>query len=357
MLSDNNTPLAAIAFDQWHPNGMTMAVISARGRIRIEPDGSQYFIEGTELVLADEFTGDPHKTSMLQCNDLIPFKPFADITLKAKLQSAKPSQFLQGEISLGDTHAVIRGCGPRHWFYDRGWKLSNPEPISELGLCYTKTSGGRYIGHPDGKVDPRNPIGTGVVDSDYTPITVELPAPQIDSVSAPIILDPTKPAAPQGVGPIPPWWKARQQFAGTYDDAWQEKVHPRLPKDFDYRHYQVAPPELILNHYLAPGMALRTKGFLPDGGAFEVQIPDIVPFATFSFTDGRSVQVRLHLDGMHLDLTAGMPTYDLTWRAWIETCPALYRVDLDMAGSDKVRSMNLPIAGALGLQQEGGCSG
>lgn len=350
MLSDNNTPLAALAFDQWHPNGMTMAVIVARGRIRVDPDGSQFFVEGTELVLADEFSGDPHKSSMLRGNDLIPFKPFADITLKATLQSSEPAEFITGEIHIGDVSASIRGCGSRYWYYDRGWKLSTPKPISELSLCYTKSSGGRYIGDPDGRVDPRNPIGSGVIDSEYTPQTLDIPAPQIDSIAAPISLDPTKPAIPQGVGPIPPWWEDRQQYVGTYDDEWAEKVHPRLPQDFDYRHYQVAPKELILGHYLLPGMELQTKGFRPNGKDFTVQIPDIMPFATFSFSDGRVVQVRLHMDGIHLDLTSAVPTYDLTWRSWIETCPSLYRVDLNLERSENVMKMMLPVAGEFGLQ-------
>ncbi len=352
MLTDNNTPLAALAFDQWHPNGMTMTAIVARGRIRVEPDGSQFFVEGTELVLADEFSGDPHKSSMLQCSDLIPFKPFADVTLKASLQSPEPQEFLTGEIRLGDFSTSIRGCGPRHWYYDRGWKLSKPEPISELALCYTKASGGRYIGAPDGKVDPRNPIGSGVIDSEYTPKTLDIPAPQIDSASAPISPDPTKPSAPQGVGPIPPWWEARQQYVGTYDDEWKENVHPRLPRDFDYRHYQVAPKELVLGHYLLPGMELHTNGLRPNNKACMVQIPDIMPFATFSFTDGRVVQVRLHMDGIHLDLTSEIPTYDLTWRTWIETCPSLYRVDLNLERSEKIMQMMLPVAGEFGLQMD-----
>lgn len=349
MLHNNNTPLAALGFDQWHPNGATLAVIVARTRIRVDPDGNQYFEPHTDLVLADAFAGDPHKTPMLRCNDLIPFKPSADLTVLASLHAAAPQDVLTGSVRLGDTVQEVVGTGPRVWFFDKGWRLSTPEPVDHVPVTYDLASGGRVIGDPDGDADPRNPIGTGIIHPDFTPKTIELRAPQIASPHAPPSAKPGVTPDPPGFGPQPPWWRARQQFAGTYDDEWLENVHPRLPRDFDYRHYQTAHPDLILPYYLMPGMTVHTKGLRPEGAALDIQIPDIMPFATFSFTDGRQVQTRLHLDGLHLDLRGDAPLYDLTWRSWIETCPALHRVDLDMDRSAKVTAMGLPVSGVDGL--------
>ena len=349
MLHDNNTPLAALGFEQWHPNGSSMAVIVARARIRVEPDGNQYFVEGTELVLADEFAGDPHKTPMLRCNDLIPFKPFSDLTLLADLHAPEPVAVLTGQVRLGDAHVTLHGCGPRSWTHHKQWRLGKAEPVDRVPVSYALAAGGRIIGHPDGDVDPRNPIGAGVIHPDFTPRTIELRAPQIWSDTAPIPPDPTRVPEPQGLGPIPPWWRARQQFTGTYDDDWLANVHPRLPRDFDYRHYQSAHPDLILPHELLPGMVVQTIGLRPGGVACDIQIPDLMPFATFGFTDGRQVRTRLRLDGLQLDLRAEDPVYDLTWRSWIETCPTLHRVDLDMDQSSRVMAMHLPVAGVEGL--------
>ena len=350
MLHDNNTPLSALGFEQWHPNGATMAVVVARARIRVEADGSQFFVPDTGLVLADEFAGDPHKTPMLRCNDLIPFKPFADLTLQADLQSAEPRMSLEATVRLGQMQHSIRGCGPRHWFYDRGWRLSAAAQVTRVAVSYELASGGRIIGHPDGDVDPRNPIGAGVIHPDFTPRSLELRAAQIDSQAAPILSDPTQLLMPQGLGPVPPWWQSRQCFTGTYDADWLANTHPRLPQDFDYRHYQTAAPGLVLPHYLLPGMLLETEGLRPNGASFGFQIPDIMPFATFGFTDGRQVKARLHLDGLHLDLRHDIPTYDLTWRAWIEACPALHRIDLNMDRGAAVMAMGLPISGLNGLE-------
>ncbi len=53
-------------------------------------------------------------------------------------------------------------------------------------------------------------------------------------------------SAPQGFGPIPPWWLDRQSHAGTYDEAWRTTRAPRLSEDFDYRFFQIAHPSLIV---------------------------------------------------------------------------------------------------------------
>ena len=349
MLHDNNTPFAALAFDQWHPNGATMAVISARARITVGSDGQQFYDPDVELVLADEFAGDPHKTPLLMVNDLIPYKPGADVTLAATLQGVEPVDALLGTVGVGARTATLRGTGARKWFYDKRWRLSDPDPIQSLDVCYTKASGGRIIGHPDGEVDPANPIGAGIIHPDFTPQHMEFAAAQIEWASDPITSDPMHRARAAGFGPIPPWWKQRLAFAGTYDKDWEDNVHPRLPKDFDYRHYQTAQSDLVLDNFITPGTAFQTNGLRPGGVEFGFQIPDIVPVAKFSFVDGREIRVRLHIDGLHLDLKKETPVYDLTFRAWIETCPSLYRVDLDVMTQRDAAKHQFPISGSEGL--------
>ena len=92
----------------------------------------------------------------------------------------------------------------------------------------------------------------------------------------------------------------------------------------------MAPPDLIF-----PGIVLKTVGPRPNGQPLDVQIPDVVPYATFRFTDARAVQVRLHLDGMPFDMAA----------------PASAS-DLDAARSSRVTSMFLPVSGLVGLLQD-----
>lgn len=353
MLVDNDTPFAAIGFEQWHPNGATMAVVAARARLVVAPDGQIYYAQEQNLLLSDTWVGDPHKTGMDAVGDLVPFRPFADVTLLGSLHAAEPALSLSGGIRVGGHAHVIRGCGPRVWFFERGqWQLSPVEQIACLPVDYTVAAGGRIIGDPDGAVEPRNPIGTGVIHPEFTPKTITVPAPQIDSAEFPLSSDPTRPAAPEGFGPVSPWWQSRSRHTGTYDETWLRETHPRLPADFDWRFYQAAHPGLIMPGYLRPGMLVETFGLMPGGASLNFHIPDIVPVARFSFTDGREVEARLHLDGLHLDLRGEQPVFDLTWRTWIQTCPALYRADLACGTSAEVMPKRLPVADADGLVAE-----
>ena len=351
VLTANDTPLAALAFEQWHPNGATMAVVVARARVRVDPDGTQYLEEG-DLALADRYDGDPHAAPMIAAGDLVPYRPFADVTVRGALHAPEPRARVEGGIAVGGRTVRLRGCGPRTWHHDRIWRLSEPEPVAEVPLDWRLAAGGRIVGDPDGGVDPRNPIGPGIIHPDYTSERIELPAPRIDNAAYPVTDDPYARPEPQGLGPVPPWWLPRQRLAGTYDKAWEDEVHPRLPRDFDYRHYQVAPPNLILDGYLRPGVEVRTKGLRPGGEALSLHLPDLALWATFTFRDGRSVPVRLHCDGLHLDLTGEVPTFDLTWRTWIETCPSFEGVSLAPGRWEDLIERRLAIAGPEGLVED-----
>ncbi|WP_374427063.1 DUF2169 domain-containing protein [Paracoccus sp. (in: a-proteobacteria)] len=348
MLASNNTPFAAIGFEQWKPDGMKMAVVAARASLVLIDDEIRYR-DKQELVLADVFEGDPHRTPMLKPGDLVPFRPSADVTVIGAIHADEPSTTLRAGISVGAWQKRLLATGPRHWHHDRGWKLSQVTAVSSVPLDWRLAAGGRIIGDPDGAVDPRNPIGTGVIHPDYTSTKLEIPAPQIFSDTAPIGPGQTAPPPPQGLGPVSPWWEARSIFAGTYDRAWQESHHPLLPRDFDYRFYQVAPSDSRLQGYLYPGTQIKVQGLLPDSLHLEFSLPDLVPFAKFSFTDGREVLARLHLDGLHLDLQMGVQ-FDLTWRAWAPLCPALYRIDLELGTTESVSEMDLPVSTLDGLE-------
>ncbi|MBC9248362.1 DUF2169 domain-containing protein [Paracoccus sp. 11-3] len=352
MLVENTSGIAGLAFEQLHRDGQTMAVTVARGKWRLFSDGTLQAVE-SKILLADMFAGDPHRNDLLIAGDLIPYKPTADVTLIGEARASEPQKSITAGIQIGSHSASLRATGPRQWVYGKsGWTMTEAPEISQTTLSYRAASGGRIIGHPDGDVDPRNPIGSGLIDPEFTPTQRTYAAPNIDAEHAPISLDPRQPAAPQGFGPIPPWWQARSQYAGTYDGDWTENRSPRLPADFDYRFYQTAHPGLIQRSYLHPSQSVRTIGLATSGQGLDFTLPDLVPWARFSFSDGREVDVRLNLDGMHLDIRGDEWWLDLTWRGWMEICPAFYRVDLHSDDSASAHARDLVWAGLHSLSTE-----
>lgn len=352
MLRDNNTPFAALGFEQWHRDGATMAVCAVRVDLELAEDGSARLADAQEVVLADVFEGDPHSTPLLMPGDLVPFKPATDITFlgSAFAPGGAPAREIEASIRLPGIEKTICATGPREWTpRGDGWTLSDAEAVAEVALCYTKASGGRMIGDPDGDVDPRNPIGAHLLHPDFTPSGRAYKAAQIESRAEPIRDWRGPHTAPQGFGPMAPWWRSRQRFAGTYDDEWQRKVHPRLPTDFDYRFYNCAHPDLASPDFLTGGEIVELRNLTPSGD-LAFQVPTETPFARFSFTDGREVMAAMNLDGLHMDFRTQPHRVTLTWRGWIEICPAFFRIDLECADKDEVAAMNLPAVTEAGLR-------
>lgn len=339
MLARNDTPFAALAFEQVHRDGYSMAVIVARGIYALSKSGELTLAGEQKLVLADEYEGDPHETPLVRVGDLIPFKPKADITVigAAYPPGGEPSARWRSGIKVADHAYLLRVHGNRVWEPTapaapaRSWRLGQAGAIGHASLDYRHAAGGPVIGDPMRGESRFNPRGGGILHPEHTPAETRLTAPVIDSEEQPVT-DPFAEPEPQGTAPIPPFWRFRRQYAGTYDEAWKRHRHPQLPEDFDYRFYQTAHPKLIYPGYLRGDEPVKLAGLVPGGGRLDFDLPFVLPYAHFVWTDGRHEWARLNLDGLHLDLRGDPPwRVDLTWRAWHAICPRFFKIDLFLA--------------------------
>lgn len=207
MLTDNATPFSAIGFEQWHRDGPTMAVVAVRGSFLVGPGGALELAETQQIVLADEFAGDPQKSPLVRLSDLVPFKPGTDVTFlgSAHAPQGQPLASISAALSIAGRRVEICATGPRQWrAVQDSWILSEPEPVDVVPVCYTLASGGRIIGDPEGTVDPRNPIGPGLIDPDVTPRNRDFPAPRLFNSRDPLHDDFARPPRPAGLARWPP---------------------------------------------------------------------------------------------------------------------------------------------------------
>ncbi|MEW6436196.1 MAG: DUF2169 domain-containing protein [Pseudomonadota bacterium] len=353
MLLSNDTPFAALGFGDLHRDGMTMAVVAVRAAYNLGADGALQLTNRQEMVLNDIFEGDPQRTVLIQVGDLIPFKPGVDITVvgAAHAPAGRPVSSWDVGIAVGDHKARLRVHGPRQWeptlrLLKPTWRLGQASRAVTVPLDYRFAAGGRYAGDPDGNADLRNPIGPGLLHPDWTPAGRALRAPQIESIDAPIA-EPFETTVPRGFAPLPPWWRDRQGFAGTYDEDWRRERHPRLPEDFDYRFYQTAHPSLVVS--ALRGNEIVQLDRLTPNEKVTFALPDLTPVIDHRWFDGRSTRARLKLDGLHLDLRVEPWRVDLTWRGWIEQCPAYEGGYLSLASAADVA--DLPSSGEFGLEE------
>lgn len=356
MLIHNDTPFAAIGFGDLHRDGMRMAVICARGSYHLSADGTLTLANRQEIVLADVYEGDPLRTPLLRIGDLVPYKPATDLTVlgTAYPPGGRPATSWDVAVVVDGHRVDLRVHGPRRWEpilrrLKPTWKLGRSEPVVGVPLDYRLASGGHFAGDPDGRHDPRNPIGPGLLHADWTPPGRPLRAPQIDSARVPVV-NPFATPQPQGFGPIPPFWRWRERHLGTRDEAWQRERCPQMPADLSYRFFQTAHADLVLPR-LADAAVVRLEGLVPGGGALAFALPGLALVARHAWSDGRAVAARLTLDGLHLDLRApdGPWTADLTWRGWVARCPAYRGATLEAVPAGT--TADLAVSGEYGLAE------
>jgi hypothetical protein len=353
MLADNQTPFAAIGFEQRHRDGAAMAVIAVRGGFFLTYERRLHRASHQRIVLADEYAGDPHRTPLLVVTDVIPWKPFADVTVlgTAHAPEGRPTPSWTAAVRVGDCAHTLRVHGARAWEpagSADGFRPGAAKDDILTPIDYRLAAGGALLG-ADGEVEARNPIGPGVLDRRHTPADARPPMPRIDSEAEPVDAPFARPE-PQGFGPVPPWWSWRQKYAGTYDEAWIRDRHPALPLDFDYRFYQVAHPRLILPRYLVGDEGVRIDGLSRRSASVAFRLPRLVPYARFRWADGREVKALLQCDGLHVDARTEPWLVDLTWRGWIACGRGFSSVHVHLAAQGDGAIAGLPSLGLHGLE-------
>lgn len=355
MLGRNDTPFAAIGFEQAHRDGMDMGVVAVRASYVLSPDATLSLADEQAVVLVDEYEGNPHRTPLLRTSDLVPFKPGTDVTALANAYAPgdRPLATWRASIAVGARRHEVRVSGPRDWRRTAtGLIAGPPEPVRAVAIDWRFAwSDLAQDELADGEVAPFNPIGVrrpisaleGRLDAEAQSLALVNDPQETDD-------DPNAKRTPQGFGPIPPFWRARQRFAGTYDDDWLATRHPQLPPDFDYCFYQAAPPGLVLPSHLRGDEEIVLASLLPSRERFAFAMPGVQPVACFAWTDGREVEMRLNLDGVHMDFRAPPMRVDLTWRAWLPVCPSFLQIDLRTERLDHPDLVELPRSGLHGIE-------
>ncbi len=343
MSVDNHTPFPAIAFRQMNLAGDMLGVVAVRGTFRLAKDGP-LVLDDTQrpLVMSDTYEGDPHVSPLVACTDLAPFKPGTDITYQGFSFAPGGVEAARWEcgLSVGGAGKRLAVTGPRHYeaatrkswagLLDRakedafdGWHLSAPEPVRRVPLDWRLAFGGRPPLAPETEADEPedivdgayryNPLGRGLVEDGAFPEYRMLPAPQIEDADAPIDRTDARPQA-ACFAPISPWWRQRQQYAGTYDDAWLNERHPLLPRDFDFRFWQCAPPDLVAQPWLKGNEAYRLENLLAQHPILEGRLPGIELMVEADMSEDTRANGPMVLDGVHFDMRPGVGRVFLTWR-------------------------------------------
>ena len=280
--------------------------------------------EQAPVTLADEYYGEPGKSSIRTPSDVCLTKPAADVLLvgTAHAPGGRPTTQMDATLAAGPVRKTVRVFGDRVWQKSGGGHaISAPLPFERMPLVWERAYGGMDQVHGEPRAEARNPVGRG-----YRAPDGDMP---LDGLALPNLEDPADPIsswkqapAPACFAPVSGHWEPRRSFAGTYDERWQRERAPYLAADFDARFSQLAPPGLIAP-FLQPGEWIQVQGASPSG-VLRFQLPPVRIEMTY-LLDGAAQPVPASLDTVLIEPDRNRVL--LVWRAVLRCDKKALRVN------------------------------
>lgn len=316
----NDTPYKAGKTWGRDKDGVHEWIVAVKATYDILPDGSVTLAEEQlEPLLAPEYNGEDGLSSLRYDADLVAPKPTTDVLINgtAYAPGGRPSTDFMVGARIGRIQKVIRVRGNRVWHEGLfGPAPSSVQAVTELPIIYERAYGGYDQTDPDPKkqrMDPRNPVGCGVVaQSDHK---IGQPVPNFEYPNGNLKKD-----GPAGFGAIDSFWSPRRELTGTYDDAWQQNRLPLLPEDWDSHSLLCSPIDQRPKSYLRGGEPVELTNLTPSG-KLTFTLPKV--FLSFrTLIDTRKEEHRSRLSSVIIE-----PDFPRVIMVWLTSLACRTNVD------------------------------
>jgi hypothetical protein len=217
----------------------------------------------------------------------------------------------------------VRVFGDRRWEGNgTTYSATMAEPFVVMPLVWERAFGGKDRTEKGETQEQRNPVGTGYRSGDGLETIDGLALPNLEDPSDPITSWKQTPT-PMGVAPVAEHWEPRRSYAGTYDEAWQQRRAPYLPTDFDPRFLHIAPVGLSASGHLVGGEPVDLAGLVPEGVA-QFRLPTAKPRVVFHLGSTPNERPAV-LDTVILEPT--VRRFSLVWRASMQCDKKALRIN------------------------------
>ncbi|MBL8300004.1 MAG: DUF2169 domain-containing protein [Rhodanobacteraceae bacterium] len=284
------------------------------------------------ILGADVFDGEAGlSTPLFEC-DYVTVKARCDVTLRA-------SACAPGGEAVRELDVAFRVAGCEKWARivgDRTWQLgllgltpSEPEPFTSMPITYGRAFGGSCEVHGRVEAHLHNPVGRGYAGAHNNAPLRGQPLPNVEQPGVPVTRSDDS-HRPWSFGPIGRSWQPRVEFAGTYDEQWQEDIFPLLPADFDDRFFQSAPSDQQIPFPIG-GEDVRLLNLHSRYPQMYFQLPPLdLPMVVLGF-DRRVHKLEPVVDSVIVDAEAERLV--VVWRAQHPLQRNLREIELLAAGS------------------------
>jgi uncharacterized protein YjbI with pentapeptide repeats len=296
-----------------------------KGTFDLIPDGKvkaaeePLFPTGDEFYLDDEeMLGGPRYES-----DFAYHKLRADLLLAGKCYNPDGKYLPASQV----TFQVGSKSKRQAVFGNRSWKrnalgigtMTEPEPFKEMELRYDNSFGGEGF--------KKNPCGKGYNKEEDESGKKVKKLPNIEDPNN-LVTSPGSKPNPTGFGPLNRMWNYRHKKMGTYKGDYLKKRWPWFSEDFDYSHFNAAPPDMQVEGYLRGDEKLYFENLHPEHSKYHSQLPGLRVrcFTTKKIRPNSEEtsfdEVSLNLDTLWVDMEAEKLV--LVWRGWTEVLSEEY---------------------------------
>jgi hypothetical protein len=299
------------------PDGRELLVVVVKGTFKIPKENTHPELteQQVDLVMADEFTGEPGFSAPNYESDFAPTKPRCDVLLngRAYAPASRPVSRVDVGLRVGAMAKFFSVVGDRVWKKD--WfsiYATEPKPFTVMPISYDNAFGGVDQSDPDERQHRtylENHAGKGFHFNLEKEAIDERPLPNTEEIGRRVTI-PRGNYRPMAFGPIGRAWQPRPKFAGTYDQNWLDNVFPFLPSDFNDRYYQAAPEDQQID-YLRGGEEIVLHNLTPQGRT-TFKVPTISVPVTFCLRNGEEKETLATNDTIIIEPDLGH--FMLVWR-------------------------------------------
>jgi len=315
MKIEDPTPFETVALPMMGPGIRANLVVIVKGTFAFAKGKIDLAADQKPIAFGDSYYEDREGGDIRYETDLAPYKPRTDVVLSGKAYAPEemPVGAIEVGLKVGPVEKQLKVFGRRLWNHagvlSRRHVSTDAKPFVIRAIRYTEAFGG--MDETTGEYCEQNLNGQGFYSTKTKAKLAGKPLPLIEDPRH-LVRSPEDHPQPVGFGFYHRSWQPRAACAGTYDNAWRVERSPRHPKDFDFRFYNGAHPDLQAEGYLQ-GNELVTLTNLTPEGHIQFALPGIRPACLVKRIEQPQEQkIPMNLDTVFIE--PDERTISMVWR-------------------------------------------
>ncbi len=337
---NNQSNWSAGLFPGWSQQGNKQFTLVVKQVYEYNNAGKVTLMQQTpELVMADEYVGEPGQSTVIKPSEIVPFKYGSEVivTGKAFPPVAQPPLVMEATVGLQFPNGKpwsksIMVIGERHWQSSLlGTVASDPSHLKPIELIYEYAFGGKSVNNEQQSF-PENPAGVGF---DLGRNAKGQPLPQLETPGQ-LIRKASQQVSPAGFAAIASNWSPRiERTPEIDDDALVAGEYP-FKEPLDPRYYNQAPADQQFRQPFSGHLVVTLRGMtdkLDYRKVLTLKLPCRAPITSAQNSSGQDDAVQQHLtlncDTLIIDTEA--QTLTQLWRAQIPAASITQKIWITVA--------------------------